>query len=93
MGTFVLIAIIVVVACTGFAVLGAVIGARMEEKNLGAGSVEAEMRGGMSASVLGGLLGIIPFLIFIVILIATVITNPARPEDHSSSSAPSSAGH
>jgi len=51
----------------------------MEQKNLGAGSVETDMRSGMTANVLGGLLGIIPLLVFIIALFATDVTTDHGP--------------
>lgn len=90
---FVLIVLGLIVLCTVFAIIGARIGAQMEEKNSGAGTVESSMREGMSANVLGGLVGIVPFLVFIIALVITVITNPAHPDEHgdgSGSSAESS---
>lgn len=43
--------------------------AQKEEPNLAAGLVEQDLRGGMSPSVMGALVGVIPFLVFVVILI------------------------
>lgn len=79
MATILITFLIVITLCTGFAVLGAVLGGRMEEKNLGAGNVETEMRKGMTASVLGGILGILPFLVFVVILFVTDATTDHGP--------------
>jgi amino acid transporter len=83
---FVLIVLGLTVSCTLFAILGARLGSKMEEKNAGGGTVETSMREGMSANVLGGLIGIVPFLAFIIALVITVITNPAHPEEHDGSS-------
>lgn len=81
-----------IVACSGFALIGARIGAQMEAKKLGAGITEEQMKGGMTASGLGGLLGIIPFLVFVAILVVMVITSPAEhPADGSAPAA--AAGH
>jgi hypothetical protein len=93
MGSTILIVVIVAVACAGFAVVGAILGSRMEEKRLGAGAVESDMRGGLSASVLGAWLGIVPFLIFVAILIGIVVTNPAHREDPSGTGSSTAAGH
>lgn len=79
MGLFVGIGVGLVVACTAFAVLGAHLGARMEQKHLGAGTVETEMRAGLSPNVLGALLGVIPFLIFVVVLLVTDATTDHGP--------------
>ena len=79
MGTILLISIIVIVLCVAFAAAGATIGARIEEKNLGAGTVETDMRSGMTANILGGLMGMIPFLIFIVALLITDISTDHGP--------------
>lgn len=77
--TIILTFLIVITLCTVFAVVGAIVGGRMEAKNIGAGLVESDMRAGMSASVLGGLLGITPFLIFIIVLLVTDITTDHGP--------------
>lgn len=90
---FVLIVLGLIVACTVFALIGARLGARMEEKNLGAGTVETSMREGMSANVLGGLLGIVPFLLFLVALVVTVITNPVQHDDGTGSSESAESSH
>lgn len=90
---FILIVVGLIVSCTAFAMLGARLGARMEEKHFGAGSVEASMREGMGASVLGALLGIIPFLIFLVALVVTIITNPVHHDDGTGGGATTSSSH
>ena len=82
--TFIIIVCTLIVLCTGFAMLGSRIGAKMEEKNLGAGNVETSINSGLDASTLGGMLGIVPFLIFVIILVVTVLTNPAHPADDGS---------
>lgn len=43
--------------------------AQKEEPNLAAGLVEQDLRGGMSPSVMGALVGVIPFLAFVIVLI------------------------
>lgn len=91
--TFILICIGLIVSCTLFAMLGSRIGAKMEEKNFGAGTVEASMNSGLDASTLGGFLGIIPFLLFVIVLVATVMTSPGHSADHASGGAAESAGH
>jgi hypothetical protein len=90
---FILIVVGLIVSCTVFAMLGARVGARMEEKQFGAGTVEASMREGMSASVLGALLGIIPFLLFLVALVVTIITNPLHHDDGTGGSQAASSSH
>lgn len=62
-----------------FAFIGARIGAQMEAKKLGAGITEEQMKGGFTASGLGGALGTIPVLIFVLVLVIMVITAPPRP--------------
>lgn len=93
--TFILISVGLIVLCSVFAVVGSRIGAKMEEKNFGAGSVETSMNSGLDASTLGGMLGIVPFLIFVVVLVITVITSPAHPDEHASGGGESAAaaGH
>ncbi|UJR87115.1 hypothetical protein [Sandaracinus amylolyticus] len=91
--TFILIVLGLIVSCTGFALIGSRIGSKIEEKNFGSGTVETSINEGMSASVLGGMLGIVPFLLFVVALVVLVITNPAHPEEHGSSSESSEAAH
>ena len=72
----------VAAACSLFAFIGVRIGAQMEAKKLGAGITEEQMKGGFTASGLGGLLGIIPFLVFVAILVIMVMTAPPmHPED------------
>jgi len=79
-------------ACAVFALVGVRIGAQMEAKKLGAGITEEQMKGGMTASGLGGLLGTIPFLIFVLVLIIMVVTTPPRPEDSAEGGAPAASG-
>lgn len=69
----ILILVGVLVACTGLALVGANIGAKNEAPTLAAGMTEQSLRGGMSPSVLGGLLGVIPFIIFVVVLVVMAI--------------------
>lgn len=75
----VIILLVVIVAAVGLAFLGQRIGANMEAPNLGAGTTEQEMRSALSPSVLGALLGILPFLVFVVVLIFMAMT---MPEEH-----------
>lgn len=81
-----------IVACSLFAFVGTRIGAQMEAKKLGAGITEEQMKGGFTASGLGGLLGTIPFLLFVLALVIMVMTAPPRVEDHGSG-APAPAAH
>lgn len=86
-----IVLVIVIVAAAGLAFAGARIGSNMEAPNLGAGTTEQEMRSALSPSVLGALLGILPFLIFVIVLIYTAVTLPPEHVDDgsgSSSSAP-----
>lgn len=86
------IAVGLVAACAVFALIGARIGAQMEAKKLGAGITEEQMKGGLTASGLGGLLGIIPFLVFVGILVVIVITTPEEhPPADGSAPAPAAA--
>jgi amino acid transporter len=78
-------------ACAVFAFVGVRIGAQMEAKKLGAGITEEQMKGGFTASGLGGMLGTIPFLVFVLILIIMVINTP--PEPPAEGSAPPAASH
>lgn len=94
MATILITFLIVITLCTGFAVVGAILGGRMEEKNLGAGNVETDMRSGMSASVLGGMLGILPFLVFVIALLitdATTDNGPSVQEEAAASTAAAAA--
>lgn len=72
----------VIAACVGFAFIGVRIGSQMEAKKLGAGITEEQMKGGFTASGLGGLLGTIPVLIFVIVLVIMVITAPPRVDPH-----------
>ena len=69
----ILIIIAVLVACTGLALFGARMGAQKEAPNLAAGMTEQSLRGGLTPSVLGGLLGVIPFVAFVVVLVVMAI--------------------
>lgn len=80
----VIIVLVVIAATAGLAFLGQRIGANMEAPNLGAGTTEQEMRSALSPSVLGALLGILPFLIFVIVLIYTAVTLPAEHHDDGS---------
>ena len=64
-----IIVLVVILATGGLAFLGQRIGANMEAPNLGAGTTEQEMRSALSPSVLGALLGILPFMIFVAVMI------------------------
>lgn len=79
MATILITFLIVIVLCTAFAVAGAILGGRIEEKNLGAGTVETDIRSGVTASTLGGLLGVIPLLVFIAVLFATDVSTDHGP--------------
>lgn len=59
----------VFLACGALGFVGMRIAAGREEPNLAAGSVEQDLRSGISPSVLGGLLGVIPFLAFVIVLV------------------------
>jgi hypothetical protein len=65
----VIVILVVILATGGLAFLGQRIGANMEAPNLGAGTTEQEMRSALSPSVLGALLGILPFMIFVCVMI------------------------
>jgi hypothetical protein len=43
--------------------------AQKEAPNLSSGYVEQDLRGGMSPSVMGALVGVLPFLVFVVVLV------------------------
>ncbi len=61
--------------CAVFAFAGAQIGAKMENKNLGAGIIEESMKSSLlSASWLGMFLGVVPFLVFVTILIVMALS-------------------
>jgi amino acid transporter len=83
----------VIAASVLFAFIGVRIGSQMEAKKLGAGITEEQMKGGWSASGLGGLLGTIPVLVFVIILIVMVITAPARPGEGAAEGAAPAAAH
>jgi len=87
----IIIVLVVILATGGLAFLGQRIGANMEAPNLGAGTTEQEMRSALSPSVLGALLGIIPFLLFVVALIYTALTLPPEHHDDGSGGSASSA--
>jgi len=83
-----------IILSSGFAVLGARIGAQMEARSLGAGITEQSIKLGLTANLLGALLGMIPFVIFVIVLIAMVITAPAaHVEGGAPASAPAAAAH
>lgn len=63
----------VFIACGALGFLGMRIAAGRQEPNLAAGTVEQDLRGGMSPSVLGGILGTIPFLVFVVVLVVMAL--------------------
>lgn len=82
---------IVIVAMFGLAFVGQRMGANMEAPNLGAGTTEQEMRSALSPSVLGALLGIIPFLLFVAVLIWTATHLPHEAPSDGSAPAPAAA--
>jgi hypothetical protein len=87
MGVILIIVLVVIVATVGLAYLGQRIGSNMEAPNLGAGTTEQSMRSALSPSVFGALLGIIPFMLFVVVLIWTAVHLPAEhPAGESGSS-------
>ncbi len=73
MGVILLILLGIVVLTVALAYVGQRIGANMEEPHLGAGTTEQHMRTALSPSVLGALLGILPFLVFTIVLIYMAI--------------------
>lgn len=90
----VIILLVVIVAAVGLAFLGQRIGANMEAPNLGAGTTEQEMRSALSPSVFGALLGILPFLVFVIVLIYMAMTMPEEhPADGSGGGSEASATH
>ena len=76
MGVIIVILLVVIVATVGLAYLGQRLGANMEAPNLGAGTTEQEMRSALSPSVFGALLGIIPFMLFVIALVWTATHLP-----------------
>ena len=74
----VLIILGVLATCAALAFVGARIGAKNEAPNLAAGMTEQSLRGGLTPSVMGGLLGVIPFVIFVVILVVQAIQTGAE---------------
>ena len=76
----------VIALSAGFAVLGAHLGAQMEARSIGAGTTEQSIKSGMTANLLGALLGMIPFAIFVIVLIVLVATAPAEHVEGSSGS-------
>ncbi len=93
MGVILIIVLVVIVATVGLAFLGQRIGANMEAPNLGAGTTEQEMRSALSPSVLGALLGIIPFMLFVIILVWTAVHLPREHTDDGSGGSSASAPH
>lgn len=79
MATILITFLVVIALCAAFAVIGAILGGRIEQKNLGAGTVETDIRSGLTSNVLGGLLGIIPLLVFIIALFATDVSTDHGP--------------
>lgn len=69
----ILIILGVLAACAGLAMVGARIGAKNEAPALAAGMTEQSLRGGLGPSVMGGLLGVIPFVIFVVVLVVMAL--------------------
>lgn len=91
--TFILIVIALIVSCTLFAMLGSRIGAKMEEKTFGSGTVEASINSGLEASTLGAFLGIIPVLVFVIVLVGTVMTSPGHTDAHGAGGSEAAAAH
>ena len=89
----VVIVLVVILATFGLAFLGQRIGANMEAPNLGAGTTEQEMRGALSPSVLGALLGILPFLVFIIVLVWTAVHLPPEHAAESGGGSTAEAAH
>ncbi len=85
----VIIVLVVIAATVGLAFFGQRIGANMEAPNLGAGTTEQEMRSALSPSVLGALLGILPFMIFVIALVWTAVHLPVEHVDDGSGSSAS----
>jgi hypothetical protein len=69
MGVILLIVLGIVLLTVALAYVGQRVGAQMEQPHLGAGTTEQHMRTALSPSVLGALLGILPFLVFTIVLI------------------------
>ncbi len=83
-----------IVLSAGFAILGARIGAQMEARSVGAGITEESIKLGLTSNLLGALLGMIPFMIFVIVLIVLVITSPPEHvEGGAPASAPAAAAH
>ena len=80
-----------IVLSSGFAILGARIGSQMEARSLGAGITEQSIKLGLTSNLLGALLGMIPFLIFVAVLIVMVINSPAEHVEGSTPPAASAA--
>lgn len=89
----VIIVLVIIAATVGLAYWGQRMGAKMEAPNLGAGMTEQEMRSALSPSVLGALLGILPFLIFVIVLIYTAVTLPVEHPDDGSGGGSSTSSH
>lgn len=83
----------VIALSAGFAVLGARLGSQMEARSLGAGITEESIKSGMTANFLGAMLGMIPFMIFVIVLIVMVITAPAEHVEGAPGSTPAAAHH
>ena len=81
----------VTVLSAGFAVLGARLGSQMEARSIGAGTTELSIKSGMTANLLGAILGMIPFVIFVIVLIVMVITAPAAHVDGAPGAPPAAA--
>lgn len=78
---YLIIILVVIALCSAFAYAGTLYGARLEEKARGAGIIESDMRTSFSASGIGALAGIIPFLVFLGILVFYVVTAPPLHDD------------
>jgi hypothetical protein len=83
----------VIALSAGFSVLGARIGSQMEARSIGAGTTELSIKSGMTANLLGAILGMIPFMIFVIVLIVMVITSPAEHVEGAPGGAPAAAAH
>ncbi len=69
----VLILVGVIVLCGALAYVAQRFAAQRAEPNLSSGYVEQDLRGGMSPSVMGALVGVIPFLVFVVVLVVMAV--------------------
>ena len=93
MGVAILILFGVIAVSAGLAFFGQRVGARMEEPLLGAGNTEQQMRSALTPSVLGALLGILPFIVFVIVLIWMATHIPPEHHDDGSGGDSSSSSH